>query len=215
MKFSATILFVSVLMLFSFLSSASAYSVLLEDYTGTDAAIQLDIDGDGTDSITFTVTVLNPDYADIRGLFFSLVSPDEASFAIGDFSILGADVTTWLVDYDSVTSAGSSSNNINPLPTAVAFDVGIEIGTQGIGTDDIYTTAFTLSYSSPMILGTDFAARLMSVGDTADDRDGSSKLVSGSSTPPGTDPVPEPATMFLFGIGLLGIAGIGRKRLKR
>jgi PEP-CTERM motif len=29
------------------------------------------------------------------------------------------------------------------------------------------------------------------------------------------NPVPEPATMFLFGIGLLGIAGMGRKKIKK
>jgi len=27
------------------------------------------------------------------------------------------------------------------------------------------------------------------------------------------DPIPEPATMVLFGTGLIGIAGIGRKKL--
>lgn len=31
----------------------------------------------------------------------------------------------------------------------------------------------------------------------------------------GTAPVPEPATIILMGTGLLGIAGIGRKKLKK
>ncbi|MCD6197575.1 MAG: PEP-CTERM sorting domain-containing protein [Deltaproteobacteria bacterium] len=31
----------------------------------------------------------------------------------------------------------------------------------------------------------------------------------------GTVPVPEPATIILIGTGLLGIAGVGRKKLKK
>ncbi len=34
-------------------------------------------------------------------------------------------------------------------------------------------------------------------------------------TPPGETPVPEPGTMMLLGIGLIGMAGVGRKKFKK
>jgi hypothetical protein len=45
--------------------------------------------------------------------------------------------------------------------------------------------------------------------------EGKASLVNFNNPPDVRTPVQEPATILLFGLGILGIAGIGRKRLKK
>jgi len=69
------------------------------------------------------------------------------------------------------------------------------------------------NYKAATAAGWDIqAANLLKIdvnGDPIITSDVQSQLVGGYN------PVPEPATMMLFGIGLLGIAGMGRKRTKK
>jgi len=93
------------------------------------------------------------------------------------------------------------------------FASGINItgylGTDIVGTFDINTTAWTLKY---------FDLSMTSV-DRVEFTPGSSHNTTAyflmdnfTYSEPSTDPVPEPATMFLFCIGLLGLAGINRRK---
>jgi hypothetical protein len=45
--------------------------------------------------------------------------------------------------------------------------------------------------------------------------DGGTDKFSPKTTSSSTAPIPEPATMLLFGTGLIGMAGIGRKKFKK
>jgi len=40
-------------------------------------------------------------------------------------------------------------------------------------------------------------------------------VVSGADGNAGTVPIPEPATLLLLGVGMVGLAGFGRKKIKK
>lgn len=180
-------------------SFASAYPVTLSNFTGDDAEVLLEITGDGTSNITFDAQVVNPGFADLRGIFFDFLN----SPLPGDLTVTGTDVTSFLFVKNGVDDLGGGAN----IKPEGPFDAGVEIGTQGIGNDDFYSTQFTVSSIGGNILelGTNFGARLTSVGDN---REGSSKLAGiydGPVDPPGVAPIPEPSTIFLMGLGLAGL----------
>jgi hypothetical protein len=186
-----------VLMLLCFLpSTVLAYSVLLYEASGgTPAQVQIDITGDGTQSVIFDVEVLFPDRADISGIFFNF---NPFPTAVADITVTGDDVSDVTFINDGVVNLGGGVT-INPLGP---FDAGILIGLTG--DDGIDSTIFTVSsISEALYLGDYFGARLQSVGE---DGEGSSKLVSS---------VPEPGTMLLLGGLLFGLGVVNRKRIMK
>ncbi len=144
--------------------------------TGTTAQVKLEQVEAG---VQVTVDKISP-IGDIRGVFFNVA--DNA--ALEGMTVTGDNVTSSSFVADSVNDLGGGVN-VNPD----LYDGGVEIGTAGIGTDDIQSTTFILSNAAgdltiDQFLGQDFGLRLTSVGE---DRSASSKLA-------GTAPAQEETT---------------------
>lgn len=193
-------------------ATANADTIYLTDFENRAGEAQIEVTNNHSGDIQFDLSLINT-LADIRGVFFDL----NGNF--DNFSIIGNDVTAWNSDYftrdqspialSNQSLFGSLTNNVNLNGTGAAFDFGVEFGSSGIGKDDIKETTFYVTNATSVSLGDLMGMRLMSVGT---DRNGSLKLLGTPGTYGGTNPVPEPATMLLLGIGLLGISALGRKK---
>ena len=191
-------------------TTANADTIYLTDFENRPGEARVEITNNNSGQIQLELSLIST-MADIRGFFFDL----NGNF--DNFSITGSDVTTWNSDYFATDQSaivlsnqnlfGSLTNNVNLNGTGATFDFGVEFGSSGIGNDDINQTTFFITNATELILGNLAGMRLMSVGTN---RNGSLKLLG---TYVSTNPVPEPATMLLLGIGLLGISALGRKKL--
>ncbi|WP_417208185.1 hypothetical protein [Antarctobacter sp.] len=123
---------------------------------------------------------------DLRGVFFNM--NDESK--LDDLMVSGADVSSSQFAANDVSNLGHGANiKGDILNTYGEFDGGVEIGSQGIGSDDIQSTSFVLSHPDGLSLddfeGQAFALRLTSVGTEEDGREDSLKLVGTCEpTPP-------------------------------
>ncbi len=182
---------------------------MVEDIGSTPLQVQVTITEVGG-SLEVTLQVLAGYIADLRGFFFNLADDT----LIDTLTVIGADITDKELDIDEdgnpeVDSVPPGEPNINP---GGPFYVGIEIGSNGIGSDDIPTTTITIDSSArdltlEDILGQEVGIRATSVGIDADldgvadgGRNGSSKLVG-----------EVPRTFSISGTKIIDVDGDGNK----
>ncbi|NNF08185.1 MAG: PEP-CTERM sorting domain-containing protein [Candidatus Eisenbacteria bacterium] len=182
-------------------ANAMASVFNLSPFTGASADVRVLLDDTVfLDKIQVTVEVIpNPNIGDIRGVYFNLGMTNP----LVRTDIVGADITDFGTDTNNL---GAGTNMLPDTP----YDLGVEIGTNGIGQDDIQRTVFTINDKGVLTTSSfiEFGVRLSSVGEEGSSREESSKL---SGTP--QTPIPEPATMSLLIGGLLA-GGVLRRRRK-
>jgi hypothetical protein len=124
--------------------------------------------------VQITVTVSDANViGDLRGVFFHV-----NGFTLGSSSqITGSDVTGALVSANNVKDLGNGAN-MNGDGNRHIYDVGVAIGTSGIGANDIQNTVIYVAWNgltTANLCGQEFGFRLTSVG-PSNARGGSSKI---------------------------------------
>jgi hypothetical protein len=194
-------------------AGAATLTTFLGPFTGDPAVVQITLDdlGPGSGDIEVRVEVIaSPSVGDIRGVFLNVA--DDTLLA--GLTVTGSDVTDFLTRLDTpgqqgITNLGNG-NNLNGGGSPCPCDIGVEIGSPGIGKDDVFATTFVLSNATRTLELADFdglpvGVRLTSVGLLGGAREGSSKLFS---------TVPEPSSAALLALGLGGLARRGARRTR-
>ncbi len=155
---------------------------------GTNPAVFITITENANGTLSFNVTQAAGIIGDLRGLFFDVNAVADGALA-SSLRVTDASATSTLkTGDDSITNLGNGSN-MNGLTSSNGdggFDAGINIGSAGIGKDDIGSFSFTLGSSTrPLTLddfaNVDFGVRLTSVGTLGGTRGDSSKLLETTS----------------------------------
>ena len=183
-------------------SHATTIETVATSFTGDPIEVKITFDDAAADpgDIWIGVEVLGDQEGDLRGLFLNL-SDDSLIAAL---EVTGSDVTR-IVKFD-VMNIGLGVN-LNGGGGPCPCDLGIRLGTPGMGRDDIQSTSLVLSHPDEDLSLSLFQNELVGVRVTSVEvggsRNGSSKTVA---------VVPEPMTAGLVALGLIGLAAAGPRR---
>jgi len=216
MKQFSKILVFLVLAVFLMAGSAFAYSISYTDDYWTLTDLTTGTQGDAT----FVITLEAASYESDFGVYY-LNGNTPATYKVLDKSIEASDslFQNVYIKYDSITSNWVVSLD-NSIWTKFSNTFGFYFGVYTGGVND---TTLDYTWYTDKSLNKDSLEHIRTLrnltGDNVTiylddqygggDRDFNDMIVSGIDV----KPVPEPATMLLFGTGLIGIAALGRKKI--
>jgi hypothetical protein len=130
--------------------------------------------------------IINMYAVDLGGGKFSITIRVEEGFAdLRGFFVEGLEAISSTINGEDTELDTTLAKDVNMKGSGLEYDHAYEIGSAGIGKDDIGEVTFTFEGSLAEIDGLSFGIRATSVGETADSREDSVKLV-------GTFDIPEP-----------------------
>jgi hypothetical protein len=153
----------------------SSLSFNLSAVTGDPAEAKITLTEQDNGTIKVDVSLLNGTIADLQGVFINIANES----LVSGLSVTGTDITDVKFAVNGVTDLG---DGVNLNGTKTTFDGGVQIGTSGIGKDDIAQTTFILDHATQDLSIADFIDQTFGVRLTSvnADREGSSKLLGGA-----------------------------------
>jgi hypothetical protein len=180
--------------------------------------VDVTINGDTTSNQTMWIVDINsPLHPNTKlDAFFFNLNADSSLLSFSDF-----DPGTWFVTSPANNAKGSggadftfvadSSNPATNVTNSQNLSYTVTLSS-GFWSEDMFLLAPSSTSNDDALGSFQLGAHLQSLATTQEGQSDSGFATGDYGSQP--DPIPEPATMLLFGAGLAGLAGISRKRRK-